>query len=111
MSTPSTISEARLGRYRITKDSPVKVAGKRGAWLVVGFYPPAEGGTEVRVEVRHAETARTRIYPLSKIGYIRPSSERGKTAAFTRETVRLQTAALTPARPVGRRAPRKAVAR
>jgi hypothetical protein len=103
-----TAVEARIGRHIIRRSSPVRVRGKQGAWSVVSIDVRDTG--ETFVEVVHAASGRSRIFPLDHLIYVRPSSKRGKDAAADRTNVRVVTAALVPAKPIRRRAPKKRAA-
>lgn len=95
--------EARIGRHIIRKSSPVRVHGKHGTWTVVSIGD----GDDPAVEVVHAENGRSRIFRLSTLIYVAPSSKRGRAAALDRDGARLIVNVLAPAKPIRRRAPRK----
>jgi hypothetical protein len=64
-----------------------------------------------KIECRRAASGQVRYFDLDALTYVRPSSKAGKAATHDRDCDRQVVAALVPARPIGRKRPRKAVAR
>lgn len=81
--------DLRLGRYTVRVHDPIRVAGRRGCFALVSIVD------ELRVEVVHVESGRSRIVPVAALRYVAPSSRRGRAATRSRDAVRLQVTALT----------------
>lgn len=69
--------------YTLIADSPCRVVGQRGVWRVVSAEQHNVDG-RVNVQVIHATTARTRIFPATSLVYVRPSSAAGRKAGTNR---------------------------
>lgn len=101
----------RLGRFVLKPEVTVKVTAKprQGIWHVLSSY--RNGGGEWKIECRRADTGQVRYFGLGELTYVHPSSQRAKTATHNRACDRVTAAALVPAKPIGRKAPRKAATR
>lgn len=101
----------RLGRFVLRPESTVKVTAKprQGIWHVLSFY--RNGGDVWKIECRRASTGQTRYFEVGDLTYVAPSSERAKAATHDRACDRVALAALVPAKPIGRKAPRRKAAR
>jgi hypothetical protein len=94
----TTVESVKLGRFTITRGSPVRVKprgtkrAKPGTYLVGSIVTLDDGTT--KVEARHPEHAAAKFYYLDEIEYVRPSTRRARDAAFVAETARIETRAL-----------------
>jgi hypothetical protein len=105
------VDTPRLGTFPLKAgESTVKVAARPrlGVWHVLSFY---QRDGEWKIECRRAATGQVRYFGLGDLAYVRPTSRAGKAATHDRDCDRVVAAALIPAKPIGRKRPRKAVAR
>lgn len=72
----------KVGSRYISKHQPVRVIGKQGTWKVVAISE--HSGGRINVEVVGGTANRDRHFPLDKIRYVAPSSQRAKAVAATR---------------------------
>lgn len=76
----TALEEVKVGRFTISKSSPVRVKSKQGLWRVVSLSERPTG--EIFVEVVHSVKGKSRIFPLDQVVYVRPSSRKGQIASI-----------------------------
>lgn len=99
------LESAKIGKFTIRKESPVRAKGKQGIWQVISITARPTGGTAV--EVIHTVNAKTRVFDLNDLLYVRPSSKRATLAESHRDNTRKVTKELVPDKPLGRKTPRR----
>lgn len=102
------MSDLKLGRFTLkpgTSTVKLKARPRLGVWhvLAISEHP----GREPKIECRRAATGQVRYFGLEELVYVAPSSAKAKAATHDRECDRVVLAGLVPAKPIGRKAPRR----